>query len=366
MGADRFGPRSQVAKIAGAHHGALDYHELERSAIDPGEVLDFSSNINPYAPPPDVLQVAHQLDFSPYPDRDAIQLRRVIGERFRLDPDQIVVGNGAAELIWLTLFTFCAPGGRVLVLGPTFGEYERCAALMGAEIHKQDAVETEGFQPDTDKIERSLRGLRPRLFIACSPNNPTGVILPPASVLRWAERYPGTGFIIDEAYLPFTPRFDSLMGSPAPNLLVLRSLTKDFGLAGLRLGFAAGPRDLITAVANVRPAWNVNAVAQAAGVAALQAPHFFEDSLQQLAEDKINLLAGLRAAGYAPLPSAAHYFLMHVGDAKVFRQRLLAEYSIQVRDCASFGLPAYVRIATRTPEDNARLIEACRDLRNVT
>jgi histidinol-phosphate/aromatic aminotransferase/cobyric acid decarboxylase-like protein len=138
---------------------------------------------------------------------------------------------------------------------------------------------------------------------------------------------------------------------------VLRSMTKDYALAGLRLGYAVGHRRAIAALERVRPAWNVNALAQAAGLAALADESHLQASLAALRAAKEALLAGLRPLGLAPLASEVHFFIMEVGQGRAFREGLLRQ-GILVRDCASFGLPAYVRIATRHPEENARLLAA--------
>jgi histidinol-phosphate/aromatic aminotransferase/cobyric acid decarboxylase-like protein len=136
-------------------------------------------------------------------------------------------------------------------------------------------------------------------------------------------------------------------------------MTKDYALAGLRLGYAVGHVLIIAALSRVRPAWNVNALAQAAGLAALGDEVHRQQSLQALAQAREELVTGLAKLGLPPLPSATHFFLVRVGDGAAFRQALLRQ-GILVRDCASFGLPAYVRIATRRPEENARLLEAIR------
>lgn len=146
-------------------------------------------------------------------------------------------------------------------------------------------------------------------------------------------------------------------------MLALRSMTKDYALAGLRLGYAVGENSVIEALAQVRPPWNVNALAQAAGLAALSDPAHLAASLVALAREKERLIHGLADLGFQPAPSATHFFLVPITPmpAAELRQSLLRR-GILVRDCTSFGLPAHVRIATRREEDNARLLAAARDL----
>ena len=182
----------------------------------------------------------------------------------------------------------------------------------------------------------------------------------PTDIAEWARSYPQTLFVVDEAYLPFADRLASILDAQQENILVLRSMTKDFALAGLRLGFAVGDERLIAPLRQVQPPWSVNALAQAAGVAALGDPNYRRNSLERLLEAREELVAGMSLLGRTPLPSAAPFFLVRVGDGAAFRQSLLRR-GILVRDCASFGLPAHVRISPRRPEDNNRLLAAIQE-----
>jgi histidinol-phosphate aminotransferase len=163
--------------------------------------------------------------------------------------------------------------------------------------------------------------------------------------------------VVDEAYLPFAAHAPSLVDHLTPNMLVLHSMTKAQALAGLRLGYAVGPPDIIAALARVRPPWSVNALAQAAGIAALQDMAHVAHCLAQIAQAKQELVAGLHTLGLHPVPSTTHFFLLPVPHGATLRRTLL-RHGILVRDCASFGLPTYIRLSTRRPEDNARFLVA--------
>ncbi|MBS1252234.1 MAG: Histidinol-phosphate aminotransferase [Anaerolineales bacterium] len=349
---------------APAHHGAIDFAELERLGLDPDEVLDFSVNSNPYGPSPAVREALARVPLDRYPDREALALRRALADRLGITPEQIVAGNGTAELLWLIGLAFLRSGDRVLVLGPTFGEYRRVAALAGAKVEVWTAQAEQAFTVDVDGVARRLQQVQPRVAFLCNPNNPTGTVLPPDVIEARAEAHPQTLFVVDEAYLNFVPDLDAALTIGQDNLLVLRSMTKDYALAGLRLGYASGYARVIEALASVRPPWNVNAMAQAAGVAALSDEVHLQRSLSRLVEDKAALVTGLSELGLASLPSAVHFFLIDVGDGAAFRRKLL-RHGILVRDCASFGLPAYVRIAARRPEENQRLLAAIREVRTM-
>jgi histidinol-phosphate aminotransferase len=166
---------------------------------------------------------------------------------------------------------------------------------------------------------------------------------------------------VDEAYLAFAEGAESAIGAQLPNVLVLRSMTKDYALTGLRLGYAVGDARVIAALRKVRPPWNVNALALAAGVAALADPEYVSASIRRLRSAVAPLQAALAERGFGVLPTDVHFFLARVdaafGNAAAWRAALRAQ-GVLVRDCASFGLPAYTRIAARRPDENLRLLAA--------
>ncbi len=343
-------------RVEPAVHGALDYAELESLGLHPDDVLDFSVNSNAFGPSPLVRQAISDIPIDRYPDRESLALRRALAGRLRVPIDQILVGNGTAELIWLTAIAFLVAGEDVLLIGPTFGEYERAARLMDCTIHHLLARQENGFVFLASDIADKLDSSAFRLVFLCNPNNPTGQVLPRDILYAWAQKHPDTLFVVDEAYIAFVPGLESAISQKHRNILTLRSMTKDHSLAALRLGYAVADQEIIQALINVRPAWNVNAIAHAAGLATLLDEAHLGETLAQLQNEKPALIAGLHDLGYAPVPSATHYFLLPVDHGADFRRKLLAR-GILVRDCASFGLPEYVRIATRKPDENARLLQ---------
>jgi threonine-phosphate decarboxylase len=353
-------PRRELLDMAPAVHGSLDIGELRNLGLSPGDVLDFSANVNPYGPSPSVRAALAEVPLERYPDRDCLELGAALAESLGVIPERVLPGNGAAELIWLAALAFARPGGRVLVLGPTFCEYARAAGLMGACVTTYPAREETSFAPDPAEVAGRLGSLRPQLAFLCNPNNPTGTVLPPEVIADWARRFPQTLFVVDEAYLPFVTGLGSVLARGERNVLVLHSLTKDCGLAGLRLGYAVGTEEVIVALRRTQPPWSVNALAQAAGVAALRDSAHRQRCLERLTRSKQELTDGLMRLGLEPVPSATHFFLVRVGDGAAFRRALLRR-GVLVRDCASFGLPAYVRISTRRPEENERLLRAIQE-----
>jgi histidinol-phosphate aminotransferase len=355
-------PRPELLQVADVVHGALDFAELEHLGLAPEDVLDFSVNGNAYGPSPRVWEAMARVPVDRYPDREALSLRRALSGHLDIAPERIMVGNGSMELVWLAALAFLRPGDTVLILDPTFGEYQRVARLMGARLHTCTAQPEAVFRLDPNAILEALQQLNPRLAFVCNPNNPTGTYVPVEVLATWVAAAPHTLFVIDEAYLTFAAGAPSVLALQADNVLVLRSMTKAYALAGLRLGYAVGQPDVLGVLRRVRPPWSVNALAQAAGVAALTDVAYLECSLAQLQQAKQRLVQDLHSLGLVPVPSATHFFLLKVGNAAACRQALL-QRGIVVRDCTSFGLPAYIRIATRLPEENTRLLTALAEVR---
>ncbi len=244
------------------------------------------------------------------------------------------------------------------MLEPTYGEYEAATRLAGARVIKYRAAEDDNFSPDLAEIAGLIVKRRPRAVFVCNPNNPTGKYLNRREVEALLENIEDCLLVVDEAYVAFVAdSWDSIPLASRENVVVLRSMTKDYGLPGLRLGYAVAGREIATTLRAVLPPWNVNIAAQEIGAALLAEDASLARSLAQLREAARFLAAGLSRLGFTVLPSDAHYFLVRVGDAAACRLSLLRRGCL-VRDCSSFGLPAYIRVAARSLPDCHRLIDA--------
>jgi histidinol-phosphate aminotransferase len=354
-------PESRRPVVPPIEHGGPDFEELRRLGLDSAQILDFSVCTNPFGPSPRVYEALAQVHVEQYPDREASALRWALADIHGVNPGHILAGNGVSELIWLTAMAFVRPGDRVLVIGPTYGEYARSALLQGGVVRTWTAREATQFAAVPIEIETEIDRCRPRLVFLCNPNNPTGAAIPPGVISTWAKEHPRTRFVVDEAYQSFAPGLPSLISDRVGNMLVLRSMTKDYALAGLRLGYGVGSEEVIGALRRVQPPWSVNFMAQAAGVAVLGDEHHLAQSLEDLVRAKRDLVKSLTELGLTVWPSAAHFFLVRVGDGAVFRKTLL-QRGMLVRDASSFGVPAFVRLGTRRPEENARLLSVLRDV----
>ncbi len=354
-------PREAVASLAPVPHGGTHLALWDREGLAATRVLDFTANINPFGPPPQVYEALRETRIDLLPDPEGWPVVQALAQQLGLPPERILLGNGSAELMQLMALAYLEEGDRVLIFGPAFGEYQRVSRMMGAEVHLWWAREEDLFQPRLKEMARRLEQVRPKVVFLCHPNNPTGVAYPLEWVARQTARFPETLFLVDEAYQPFTlEEVPSALLLDAPNLLVLRTLTKDHALAGLRIGYAVGDPGLLNPMRAVRPPWNVNIYAQVAAVTALQHEAYVQTTLRWLRQAVQDLRRAIQEMGFFVLPSVAHFFLVRVGQAMEVRDFLLREFGVQVRDCTSFGLPSYIRVASLRPEENAVLLEGLR------
>ncbi len=361
-------PRSTIAAVPPAIHGARDYVELQELDLEPDDVVDFSANSNPFGPHPAILQAVQKAvsraTLARYPDRDCLALRDALSVADEIPAGQILPGNGATELIHLIALTFVEPGSRHLVLSPTFGEYSRAIHLMGGKVYEYRPQTGDKLYPDIADVIPVLQRLQPDTIWLCNPNNPTGHYWTPKELAALYAVDSGQRFlwIIDEAYRHFvhpSPTPTPPEWSGGPNVIRLRSLTKDYSLAGLRLGYIVAHPRLIRLLQTAKAPWSVNTLVQIAGLAALQ-PEVIawrRDSLTDLHHQAAILWRGLHSLGLDVAPTQTTFALVHVGNGRQFRHRLLRAGYL-VRDCASFGLPAYIRLAAHRPEANQQLLRS--------
>jgi L-threonine-O-3-phosphate decarboxylase len=332
----------------------------------PSKVLDYSASINPLGPPRGVLLVLSVLlrlethqgpsPIAHYPDPACPALVLRIAGQHGVDPPQVVVGNGASELIHALPWAFGCR--RVAIVEPTYTEYLRASLLAGAEVEHWLA-EGNNFVPEPfDPADADLVWL-------CNPNNPTGQLWPRGQLEPWMAAHPRTLFALDESFLPFLPDEAEQSLIPAiprlPNLIVIRSLTKVYGLAGLRLGYAVAAPECADRLRSHLPPWSVNAFAQAAGDVALQEVSFLSQTREWLSQQ--SPLLRTRLAGCSccvePVPGQANFVLLRLrGATSAWATQRLLKRGLAVRDAANFiGLDGqYIRVAVREAADNQRLV----------
>ena len=336
------------------------------------EIMDFSANINPYGLSSNIKNaILADLDnIIHYPQPNAEDLRKKIGETYNIAGDKIIVGNGAVEIIY-TLCHILKPK-NVLIVSPGFSEYERAARSAGADIHYAMLDEKLDFNSPLRDIIVNIKG-NDLLFIG-NPNNPTGTLymLEDMELLIEHAENNGCFVVVDESFMDFIKTSEAFSVLPLVekyhNLLVLHSLTKFYAIPGLRLGFAATDHEVLDPLYAAKDIWNVNSLAQAAGMAALDDKKYQRRSrtytrteINYLYEE-LSTLDKLKV--YEP---TVNFILVNISKtgftATQLREKLL-KYNIIIRNCANYpGLDEnYVRFAVRTREENDELVDALTEI----
>ena len=352
-------------------HGSINPAELRALGLRPEDVLDFSASISPIGPPAGVWESMRGVDLATYPDPECLELREAISRQvsapgLQIQISRIQVGNGSTEIFHLIARTYLTGEGpsKAFLLTPTYGEYAGACRLAGAEVISLDAARSDGFRWDIEAAGRRIEAERPNVVVLCNPNTPTGVYLGKAEVesLADAAARAESLFVLDEAYVSFVPDpWDSPSLLERANVALVRSMTKDYALTGLRLGYALAGQDVVATLRAFQPDWSVNSLAQQAGITALADAEYLPRAREAVFQAKDFLCQQLGSLGLHVVPSEANFLLVDVGDAAAWRSQFLSR-GIVVRDCASFGLPEYVRIGIRLLPDCQRLAEAMEQL----
>lgn len=336
--------------------------------VAPEALIDFSANINPFGPPPEIVSAlaASTGSIQSYPEIDASSFIDVLATRLAIEPECLAPGNGAAELLYW-LVAWLKPR-RVLIVEPSFADYRRAAAGNGSEVIALGLEEDNGFELDWDRFEQSLDEVG--LVIIGRPNNPTGNLFDAGRLSDIAARHRRTVFLVDEAFIDFVDQVGPGMipAAGGENLIILRSLTKIFAIPGLRLGYVMASGNMARRLRCARPPWPLGAGQIAAGVAALRLDGFVESSRAKLSIERRWLQGELHAgAKLHPFEGTANFILTKILEPKVDSAGLtisLAKRGVYVRDCASFcGLgDKYIRVAVRRREENKRLVNELKEI----
>lgn len=341
-------------------HGGDRLRAAERLGINPEDLLDFSSSINPFGPPEEAVRAILEasMDIRSYPDQWADRFVRALAEYHSVPAECLMAANGSIEFIHLLSVAF--KPRTVALVAPDFCEYELAFCGQGADVSFIDLKRDDGFELDFN--DPRLRGAE--FLILSNPNNPTGLLFDREALLELAvaRRNEGKITVVDEAFSDFAPSA-SLIGKIEPGLIVLRSMTKFYALAGLRLGYLIADPEHIKALRRFHWPWSANALAIAAGVEALRDSDFRRRSLEAVAKLRKDLFDSLSAFSWLkPYPSVANYLLVEMlgGLRSTDLAWALAKSGILVRDCSSFrGLDdRFIRVAVRTADENSRLLKA--------
>ncbi len=332
--------------------------------LNAADVIKLASNENPLGPSPkSVAAMRRAIDqLHLYPDGNAFYLKSRLAKKLDLEPRHLILGNGSNEIIEFIGHACIQPGAEVIVSQYCFAIYPIITHLFGGKLV---TVPAKNLGHDLPAMLKAITPQTRVLFVA-NPNNPTGTLATRGDLVRLVNEVPPhVLLVVDEAYFEFLNQpvdfLPLIRAGQNPNLLLMRTFSKIFGLAGLRLGYGIGHPELITGLEKIRQPFNINSIAQAGALAAL-------DDDEHLARAKENNRRGLeffelelRKAGLSFVPSSANFILVKVGDGqRVFLE--LQKRGVITRPMGGYQLPEYVRVSIGTPEENLRCLRALREV----
>jgi len=324
--------------------------------LDPAGIIKLASNENAFGPSPRAARAAKRAieQGQLYPDGGCHALRERLAREHGLSPGQFVIGNGSNEVIELLGHVFLGPGDEVVMGLPEFVVYRLVALLFGARPVEVPLVD---FRNDLRALGRAVTA-RTKLVVVATPNNPTGTANSGPELLEFIRSLPGTAIcVVDEAYGDYAEEPPDIrpLVAEGRNVIGLRTFSKIYGLASLRIGYGYSTPEMASLLDRVRQPFNVNAVAQAAAIAALDDVRFRRKCARENRRGLRRLEAGFAELGLAFVPSQANFVLVRVGSG-IRVSGELQRRGVIVRPVDSYGLPEYVRVTVGTAEQNERLL----------
>jgi histidinol-phosphate aminotransferase len=351
----------KLAQIPGYVAGAPAGKAPE--SISEEGIAQLASNESPFGPHPKVAEaIARAASHSNrYPDPSAGLLRRRIADRYEIEPSGVALANGSCEILLAAAMALCEPGAELVYAWPSFSIYPYMAPLSGAREIRVGLAE--GYVHDLEAMLTEITAAT-QLVVVCNPNNPTGTHLPAARIAEFCARVPDhVTVLVDEAYVEFQldddPDETVDLRREFPNLVLLRTFSKVYGLAGLRVGYALCPPPFRAAVDAVRQPFSVNALAQAAGAEAIRHSDDVMARVERNLIERVTVEEGVRGLGLETPDSQANFSWISLGDrdeAEIVAA--LAEQGILVRAGTPLGGSGHIRVSYGTPNENQRFLAA--------
>jgi len=334
--------------------------ELERELGVTG-IVKLASNENPLGASPKAVAAARAAldEIGLYPDGNGFALKDALVQRYGVAHDQLVLGNGSNDLLELSARAFLTVGDRVVYSDHAFAVYSLATQAVGA---KGISVAAKNYGHDLDAMGEAATEQGAKMIFIANPNNPTGTFLSGESLHAFLQSLPASILVVlDEAYNEYLPeacRYDSVAWlKEFPNLIISRTFSKAYGLASLRVGYALGDPQVIDMLNRVRQPFNVNSVAQAAAVAALQDEDFVRQTFALNLRGMAQITGELRKLGLEYLPSFGNFVSFRVADAMVVYRRLL-ELGVIVRPIANYDMPGWLRVSIGLETENDKFLSA--------
>ena len=354
-------PTNTALKTLPSYQPGRPIEEVARELNLPAnQIIKLASNENPLGPSPAALAAMQKVlaNLNLYPDGNAFYLKQKLAEKLGITPANLVLGNGSNEIIEFIGHTYFAPGVDVVVSQFCFAIYPLVAKMFGANVV---TVPAKNHGHDLPAMLKAITPQTRVVFVA-NPNNPTGTLAPREEVIELVNRVPDNVLLVmDEAYIEFLDApldLVSLVGHGArPNLILMRTFSKIFGLAGLRLGYGIGHPDLIATLEKTRQPFNINSIAQAGAIAALDDADHMRKTRENNARGLEFFQRAFRDMKLECVPPAANFILVRVGEGqKVFDA--MQKLGVITRPMGGYQLPEWIRISIGTRAENERCLEA--------
>jgi len=349
----------EYVRAIAPYQGGKPIEELAREyGLNPESIVKLASNENPLGMPESArAAIARATEIGRYPDGNGFELKKALSARLGVPTEWLTLGNGSNDILELAAATVLAPGTSAAYAQHSFAVYALATQARGARAIVVPARE---YGHDLEAMAAAIAPDTRVVFVA-NPNNPTGTFVAHDQIAAFLVRVPANVLVVlDEAYNEYLPpelRFDSTAWvKNYPNLLIARTFSKIYGLAGLRVGYGIAQAELTDLLNRVRQPFNVNALAQVAALAALEDAPFQQRSYEINRRGMQQLVEGFAALGLQTVPSRGNFVLVKVGPADKVYQALL-ERGVIVRPVANYGLPEWLRVTIGLPEENARLLQ---------
>ncbi len=322
--------------------------------LSEASIIKLGSNENSLGPSKKVVEVIkHEAGkVNIYPEDVSAELSSKIAEYAEVDESQVIAGSGSDEILDMAVKMFIEEGDEAVIPIPTFSMYHKLVELYGGSCSY--APLGNNFSYDIPTILGAITD-RTKLVFICSPNNPTGGIISEVGLRKILNS--DVIVVLDEAYVEFsTGSFVNLL-EDYDNLIVLRTFSKAFGLAGLRIGYGVASREIIEYMLRIRVPFSVNSLAQKAAIVALDDKEYLKRSIETVEEGRAFLIDGVAKAGVKPYPSQANFIFIELDKSSEEVVKALQKRGIIVRDCSFAGLDNHIRVTIGTMEENERFLE---------
>lgn len=356
-------PRKGIDAL-GVYEPGRPLEEVARElGLDPAALVKLASNENNLGPSPKAVEAMREAAprMHLYPDGGAFYLRRALAEKLGLNPDQLLFGNGSNELIEFLGHVFLEPGTNIVMSECAFVIYKLVASAFGAETR---AAPMQNFTHDLEAMA-ALVNDQTRLVFVANPNNPTGTRVENAALKQFLDQLPDHVLpVLDEAYVELLPEEEqpascAWVGGDRP-LMVLRTFSKTYGLAGLRLGYGVCHPGVITLLEKFRQPFNINAMAQAAALAALEDDAYVRRTREWVREGLDFFETSFAQMGLETVPSCANFLLVKTGNSRGTFEALQRR-GVIARPMDGYGLSDWLRLSVGTPEENQRAVDCLKE-----